>query len=138
MTKKTIAVRIALSLGLIASAAVGTRILTTDRWLWASAPTHAYGLIAFVAIDMVLAMALFLRVKYASLGASTLAVVQFVAMAGDTLVGSPSGASASAFQSYLLGNTYFTALLSIQPAIVGLGFWTRKTSPEVPRKVEGD
>src|SRR2546422_2802033 len=46
-----------LSAALGASALVGIRILATDYWLWSAAPTHAYGLTAFVALDFALIVA---------------------------------------------------------------------------------
>ncbi len=125
MSKKTTAA-IALSGGLLVSGAVGARILTTDGWLWAAAPTHAYGLIAFVAMDFVLIAALWRGTMFAEAGAISLAVVQFLAMAGDLAGYSPAGEPANVFRSYLLRDTPFVALLTIQPAIAGLGVLFRK------------
>src|SRR6266705_580176 len=47
-------VRLILSAALGASALVGIQILATDYWLWSASPTHAYGLMAFVALDFAL------------------------------------------------------------------------------------
>jgi hypothetical protein len=125
MPKKTTAA-IALSGALLVSGAVGARILTTDGWLWAAAPTHAYGLITFVVMDLVLTVALWRGTRYAQAGAVTLALVQFLAMAGDLSGYSPSGVPSDVFRSYLLSNSAFVVLLAIQPAIAGLGLWSRK------------
>jgi hypothetical protein len=124
MRKRT-AKTIALSEALLISGVVGTRIVSTDGWLWAVAPTHAYGLIAFVAMDIALIAALWRGRRFAIWGVVGLALVQFFAMAGDLAGYAPLGASAETFRSYLLNNSYFTALLAIQPIIAGLGIWSR-------------
>jgi len=136
-SKRFVFAAIALSAALIVSGGVGASIVTTDNWLWAAAPTHAYGLIVFVAMDLVVIAALWRRVRLADLGAITLATVQFLAMASDLTGYAPTGVPASAFRSYLLGDTSFVLLLSIQPFIAGLGFWTKKlTGAQGPQKDE--
>jgi hypothetical protein len=124
MRKKT-AKAIALSEALLISGVVGTRIVSTDGWLWAAAPTHAYGLIAFVAMDLALIAAVWRGTRFAAWGVVGLALVQFLAMSGDLAGYAPLGASAEVFRNYLLNNSYFTALLTIQPVIAGLGIWSR-------------
>ena len=72
---------------LLVSAAIGTYILTTDSYLWAQAPTHAEGLIAFVVIDVVLVGGLWWKPKLAIIGMTLLALIQFGAMGADIFVG---------------------------------------------------
>lgn len=126
MEKKTVAT-IALSGALFASSVVGYRILSTDAWLWASAPSHAYGLVAFTGLDLFLIAALWKGVRYSHPLAIALAITQFVAMTGDLAgLSVPAGTSASAFRTYLTSNTAFVALLAIQPAIAVLGLVSKK------------
>ena len=113
-------VRDALSLALIASGLLGVEILANDRWLWSAAPSHAYGLIVFVAIDLTLALAAFIRVSLATLGAGLIATLQLGAMLGDAVVGQPQGVAASAFSMYLLSDTSYVGLLAIQVGILFL------------------
>ena len=131
MQKKT-AVTIALSAALVGSSLAGARILTTDAWLWAAAPTHAYGLIAFSVLDLALVAALWRGVRYSRLLAIALAAVQVIAMAGDMAgLSLPTGVSATVFRTYLLNDSPFVVLLSIQPVIAGLGFLDQpKPSPK--------
>jgi len=129
--KKQTAATVALSVALVASSVVGAWILTNDAWLWAAAPAHAYGLIAFAALDLVFVAALWVGVRYSRPLATALALVQFLAMAGDLAGFSlPAGVSASVFRSYLLNDSPFVVLLSIQPVIAGLGFLDRTRSPK--------
>jgi len=124
--KEQTAATVALSVALVASSVVGAWILTDDAWLWAAAPAHAYGLIAFAALDLAFVAALWLGVRYSGPIAIVLAVVQFVAMTGDLAgLSLPAGVSASFFRSYLLNDSPFVVLLSIQPVIAGLGFLDR-------------
>src|SRR6266576_3963344 len=69
-------VRLILSAALGASALVGVRILATDYWLWSAAPTHAYGLMAFVALDFVLILTVWEVTRLSILGALLTATVQ--------------------------------------------------------------
>lgn len=113
-----------LSAALLASAAVGTLILATDTWLWFSSPTHAYGLAAFVAIDIALVASMWRRTRFVIGGAMMAAAIQLIAMLGDTVAGEPAGVPSNAFRSYLLTNTAFLALLAIQSVIIVLGIGT--------------
>jgi hypothetical protein len=133
--KKTVAA-VAVSVGLFISAELGGNILSSDAYLWAAAPTHAYGLMAFVAMDLVLIAALWDRirfggtllvVKYAVTLSIALASVQFFAMIGD-LAGlqPPMGMTASAFRTYLLGDRLYIWLITFQPAIVAMSIWLRR------------
>ena len=131
-------IRIVLSAALAASGVVGARILTTDGWLWSAAPTHAYGLTAFVAIDILLIAALWRGTRLAEIGAASLSVVQMLAMAGDLLGFSPVGVPSDVFRNYLLNNSSFMALLYIQPVIAGLAISARRMrGPVDPSKYKG-
>jgi hypothetical protein len=115
-------VRTILSATLLASAAIGTQIVLTDQYLLAAAPSHYYGLAAFVAIDVILALALWKRVRFGSVVSIALATVQAIAMLGDVLTYSTPDVPQQAFRSYLLKNPAFMALLVVQPIILGLAF----------------
>ena len=111
-------VRDVLSLALVASGLVGTQILLSDKWLWSAAPSHAFGLIGFVLIDLILVVATLRRIGLAALGAAMLATVQFGAMLSDLIAGQPEGVPSVAFRNYLLSDTAYLGLLFIQIAIV--------------------
>jgi hypothetical protein len=103
------------------SAVFGVVILKTDGYLWAAAPSHAYGLIVFVILDVALAVALWRIPRLAIVGAALLGFVQLAAMVGDIFVGQPYGLSTKLWEEYLLGDTYFVVLLCIQPFLVAAG-----------------
>jgi hypothetical protein len=133
--KSTLAA-LALSAGLFFSAIIGADILSTDAFLWAAARSHAYGLLVFVALELVLIVAIADKVRYA--GTSflvrhiatlivVLAVAQLLAMVGD-LEGlqPPTGMPASIFEKYLLSDQLYVGLLVLQPVVAGLGVWFRR------------
>jgi hypothetical protein len=111
-------VRDVLSVGLLASGLLGAEILANDRWLWSAAPSHAYGLIVFVAIDLVVALTLFIRVNVATVGAGLIATAQLGAMLTDSAVGQPQGVAMNAFASYLLSDPSYIGLLVLQAGIL--------------------
>src|SRR5207244_12483812 len=104
-------VRLILSAALGASALVGVRILATDYWLWSAAPTHAYGLTAFVALDFALILAVWEVTRLSILGALLTATVQLVAMLGDIVAGVPAGIPAEVFGGCWLSDTHYFGLL---------------------------
>jgi hypothetical protein len=118
-------VRLMLSAALAASALVGILILSTDYWLWSAAPTHAYGLIAFVALDALLILGTWRAMHPAVFGALFTATVQLVSMLGDIITGQPAGTPAAAFRSYLLGDAAYLGLLVTQGLImaIAVGTW---------------
>ena len=118
-------VRLILSAALAASALVGIEILSTDYWLWSAAPTHAYGLIAFVALDAGLLLGTWRAERPAVFGALLTATIQLFAMLGDIVQGQPAGTPAAAFRSYLLGDTAYLGLLVTQGLImaIAVGTW---------------
>jgi hypothetical protein len=114
-----------LSTALAASALVGTQILSTDYWLWSAAPAHAYGLMAFVVLDGGLILGMWRGARLTVFGALLTATVQLVAMLGDIISGQPTGTPAAAFRNYLLADTAYLGLLTLQGLIlaIGIGSW---------------
>ena len=111
----------ALGSTLLASVIVGIEMLATDSYLWRVAPDHAFGLLGFAILALILALAVLSLprqyasyTKYAFLGAAFLATVQLALMIGDTIVGAPMGVAQDAFRTYLLSNISFVTLLGIQ------------------------
>jgi len=118
-------VRLILSAALAASALVGIEILSTDYWLWSAAPTHAYGLIVFVALDAMLILGTWRALRPAVFGALLTATIQLSIMLGDIVQGQPAGTPAAAFRSYLLADTAYLGLLVAQSLImaIAVGTW---------------
>ena len=118
-------VRLILSATLAASALVGVQILSTDLWLWSAAPTHAYGLMAFVALDVALIFGTWRTTRFAVFGALLTATVQLAAMLGDIIAGEPAGLPVSIFRNYLLADTAYLGLLITQGFImaIAVGTW---------------
>ena len=105
---------------LLVSGLVGVWIAANDGWLWAVAPSHAYGLLAFAALDAILAFVAMVVPKLAYEGALLLSITQVIAMLGDALAFTPMGTLQAAFRAYLLGDSAFVALLGIQLAVAGI------------------
>jgi hypothetical protein len=116
--------RLILSAALAASALVGIEILSTDFWLWSGAPTHAYGLIAFVALDTALIFGIWRAVRSAVFGALLASTIQLASMLGDMVTGQPAGTPAEAFRRYLLDDASFIGLLVIQGLIISIAVGT--------------
>ena len=110
---------------------VGVWIAANDGWLWAVAPSHAYGLLAFAALDVILALVVIVVPRLAYVGALLVSTTQVAAMAGDALTFTPVGTLQAAFRAYLLGDTAFVALLGIQLAVAGI----TATAIAMPHKV---
>jgi hypothetical protein len=110
-------VRDSLILSLVVSALVGTQILVSDKWLWSAAPSHAYGLIGFVVIDLTFAILALWRIGPAAIGAAMISVTQFGAMLADNVAGQPMGVPSIAFRNYLFSDMSYIDLLLIQIAI---------------------
>jgi hypothetical protein len=117
--------RVVLSMALFASGALGSYILATDNFLRFASPTHYEGLAVFVLIDTALIVALWRQVRFAAFGATLAATVQLAAMLGDMVAGQPASISAAAFETYLLTDTAFVSLLTIQGIIIALTTGTR-------------
>ena len=95
-------------------------IVASDGWLRAVAPTHAYGLLAFAVLDLVLALVVMAVPRIAYAGALLVSITQVASMAGDALTFTPTGTLQAAFRAYLLGDMAFLALLGIQFAVTGM------------------
>jgi hypothetical protein len=117
-------VRLILSVALAASALVGVQILSTDLWLWSAAPTHAYGLMAFIALDAALIFGAWRATRLAIIGALLTATVQLVAMLGDIFAGEPAGLPIAVFRNYLLTDTAYLGLLFTQGLIMSIALGT--------------
>src|SRR5438552_3288014 len=109
--------QIVLTPTLLVSGLVGMWIVANDGWLRAVAPTHAYGLLAFAVLDLVLALVVMAIPRIAYAGALLVSITQVAAMAGDALTFTPTGTLQAAFRAYLLGDAAFVALLGIQLAV---------------------
>ena len=106
-----------LSLTLLVSGLIGVWIAANDGWLWAVAPSHAYGLLAFAVLDLILALVVIVVPRLAYVGALLVSTTQVAAMAGDALTFTPTGTVQAAFRAYLLSDAAFVALLGIQLAV---------------------
>jgi len=135
------------ALVLLVSAAIGGYILATDSILWQDAPTHAYGLIAFVVIDLALIGGLWWKPRLATFGMTLLALIQLGAMGADAFVGQSVGTTIttqSFLQKHLLGDAAFMTLLAVQALLIVIGIagivmmrrapHVDATKPNVPSK----
>ena len=127
-------VRDILSLALAASALTGMQILLTDNWLWLAAPSHAYGLIAFVTIDILLTIAVLEKVHASILAAALASTVQMGVMLGDLFMGQPTSIPSAAFRAYLINDASYSALIVIQSVILIIAF-ASKTKPLLERHI---
>lgn len=125
-------IRDVLSLGLVTSALLGILILTTDQWLWAAAPSHAYGLIAFVIVDVLFATVVLEILSVGTFIAAIASFVQLSLMIGDMLVGQPEGISSTAFRAYLINDPSYIGLLFVKTVIVAAAI-TSITKPFLQR-----
>src|SRR5213080_1577417 len=127
--------QIALTPTLLVSGLAGVWIVASDGWLRAVAPSHAYGLLAFAALDVVLALVVVVVPRLAYVGALLVSMTQVVAMAGDALTFTPTGTLQAAFRTYLLGDTAFVLLLGIQLAVAGIAATAIAMPHEVRHRV---
>ena len=125
---------------LLASAVVGAYISATDAYLWTEAPSHAYGLIAFVIVDVIAVGVLYARPRWGRMLALAMPAVEFVAMVGDLYMGlgSPGSEVQASFREYLLNDSAFMVLLVIQAVLVGLALGYLVQPPVgLPERQEG-
>ena len=109
---------------LAASASLGGAILVVDNVLWTYAPTHAYGLIGFTAIDLLLIILIFFTKKKGLLLAGLWGVVQLAILTGNLFFGAQIGVTN--FKQEELRD-YFLGIAVAQGASPGFGFY--KISP---------
>jgi len=130
-------VNLVLSAVLLVSTANGGYILATDSALWSVAPSHAYGLISFTVVDLLLVFGLWKVPRTAIVVSVFLGLVQLSAMAGDiffgTLTFSSNSTTSKAFSNYLLSDVAFVALLGVQVILIVVGIVAFVTS----RKAHG-
>lgn len=120
-----------LSLALVASSVLGVQILLFDRWLWSAAPSHAYGLVGFVALDALLTLAVWKgRTNLVSLSTMIVSSIQSGAMLADLILGQPNGIPSIVFRNYLLSDASYVGLLLIQLVILVVAIYVL-TSPLV-------
>lgn len=105
---------------LLVSGLVGLWVAANDGWLRAVAPSHAYGLVAFAAMDIALALVVMIVPRLGYVGAFVISTSQLVAMAGDALTFTPTGTAQAVFRAYLLSDTTFVFLLGIQIVVAGI------------------
>jgi hypothetical protein len=124
---------VVLAVAFVISALVGSYIIATDGYLWVEAPTHAYGLIVFIAIDLAAVVGIFVLPRVTRIVALALPIVQFAAMAGDLYMGlgSPGSVAQGAFRQYLLNDPAYMSLLVLEAMIVGLACGNLLVRPHV-------
>jgi hypothetical protein len=121
---------------LLATAILGVAILATDQNVWQYQPSHAYGLAAFVIIDLLLAGMVLMRGTRSVLRISGLwGLLQALIMVGDIFWPSPFGSfevSQTDFARYLFGlGLYdskhiaylFPALFVLEILVLIVAFW---------------
>ena len=94
---------------LIVSAILGLAVLGTDANIWRDAPTHAYGLVAFVVIDLVLLGWTFMKPNKMSLRlVAAFGAIQVLAMLADiTQAPASYHFTTTQFATYLFGLGYY-------------------------------
>ena len=115
-------VRDVLTLGLVTSALLGLLILTTDQWLWIAEPSHAYGLIGFVILDILLTIVVLETPSVGIWAAAVASILQLTVMVGDMFVGQPVGISSTAFRAYLINDPSYIGILLVKTIIVAVAF----------------
>ena len=110
--------RFLMEASLVLSAFFGVYLLITDRSLWILAPSHAYGLIIIVALDLTLAALDFSFLSRFHILSLVLAVLTITVQLGDILTGPQFGMSRMNFASYLFGVWQYDAILLTQFVII--------------------
>ncbi len=124
MVSNKISLAIVFLVGL--SIGIGIYILATDDHIYEHAPSHAYGLMTFVAVYATLLGLLKFRNNMAKTGILIMATVQFVAMNLDILttenipIFHVRGLEFNELLEHLYGSWYFDLLLGVQAALIGL------------------
>ena len=110
-----------MGISLIFSAAFGSYLLVTDKSLWILAVSHAYGLLAICAIDLVLAALNFLSVRKMLLPTLGWAIITILLQIGDIATATQFGMKIPYFARYLFGLPAFDGILVMQGVIVVVG-----------------
>ena len=99
---------------LILSAFFGIYLLATDNSLWILAVSHAYGLVAMVAIDLLFGLLSLLMVRRVFLISVAGALLGVLLQVGDIATAPQYGMTIAYFASYLFNLWAFDALLATQ------------------------
>ena len=110
---------------LLASALFGIYLLATDPSLWILAASHAYGLVAIVAIDLVLGVLDLFAIKRLFIPSVAGALLGALLQVGDIVTASQYNMTIAYFASYLFGLWAFDALLGGQILVLLIGLLSR-------------
>src|SRR5713226_5993225 len=102
-----------LPIAVYTSLILGLQILLMDKWLWNAAPSHALGLVLFVVVDGLLLLAMWDKIRFATLGTVLVSFAQLAAMIGDIVNGQPTGVPADSFISLLVVQGIVLSLATI-------------------------
>ena len=122
---------------LILSAFLGIYLLATDRSIWILAPSHAYGLMIIVALDVILVILDFRNLKRSYVLTIILATITIILQLGDILTAPQYHLTGASFASYLFGLWTFDALLLAQSFIIITGIFVRRQLLELSIKTTG-
>jgi cytochrome b6-f complex iron-sulfur subunit len=112
-------------ISLILSAVFGIYLLATDQSLWILAVSHAYGLVAIVAIDLLFGILSFFMVRRVFLLSVAGALLGVLLQIGDIATAPQYGMTIAYFASYLFSLWAFDALLVAQLLVIFFGFFSR-------------
>ncbi|MDA4112095.1 MAG: Rieske 2Fe-2S domain-containing protein [Thaumarchaeota archaeon] len=126
--------QIYIGIALLASASFGIYLLVTDKSLWLQAVSHAYGLVAICAIDIVLGAGNLLSQRRLILPSFGWAVLTILLQIGDIATASQYHMSVQNFATYLFGLWAFDSLLAVQGVVLIVGLSTRSYSKMLVKK----
>jgi Rieske Fe-S protein len=113
-------------IALLASASFGIYLLASDKSLWILAVSHAYGLVAICAIDIVLGFANLRLVRRAVIISTGWAILTVLLQLGDILTAPQYGMTMIYFAGYLFSLWAFDAILAVQGFIIVTGLLARQ------------
>lgn len=124
-----------IGVALILSAAFGIYLLATDKSLWLLAVSHAYGLVAISAIDIILGLTS-LSFQYRKLIPLSYgwAILTIILQVGDIVTAPQYKMTFQYFAGYLFGIWAFDALLATQAVVIVIGLYTRRFEKILVRK----
>jgi arsenite oxidase small subunit len=124
-----------IGIALIASAVFGIYLLATDKSLWLLAVSHAYGLIAISAIDIVLgATNLLSLTRKIILPTYGWAALTILLQLGDLVTAPQYNMTIQYFATYLFSLWAFDGILVMQVAIMVVGLSARRYQKILVRK----